>query len=354
MVDESIILEEFFAHLRDIGIEPKGDFYPILDGQIHRFAVDDDRGGAKSGAYYVHADGFVNFGAMDFRKHSCMQKGSISRDYRPKYDKKQYEKAIEESRRRQAELQIRKKEAEACSRVQMMKEFTIYDKERRLVISSDLNTGYENHPYLKHKGVADLVQYGMNFRVKKNQTSQNDFSQVGDLLIPLVHVDSAYSPKIEERTRDLQIISGKLNHEGKYEKRFYRNIPKQGCYCELIPIQCRGDNYFSDKVKRIFICEGVATGLSLLALTDFESPVFCAMSYSNLMNITKAWRAKLNNHFHSFFYHVQIIIAADNDYSGVGVKAANEVIEAGYAVDKIIPSEIGQDFNDYYLTTRRA
>ena len=230
----------------------------------------------------------------------------------------------------------------------MMKEFTIYDKERRLVISSDLNTGYENHPYFKHKGVADLVQYGMNFRVKKNQTSQNDFSQVGDLLIPLVHVDSAYSPKIEERTRDLQIISGKLNHEGKYQKSFYKDIPQKGCYCELIPHRCRGNNSLLDlnNVQIILITEGVATGLSLLALTDFKSPVFCAMSCHNFMNIAQ--------HFHKLFKNIQIIIAADNDYSGLGVKKANEVIEAGYAVNKIIPPEIGQDWNDYYLTIRRA
>ena len=348
MVDESIILEEFFAHLRDIGIEPKGDFYPILDGQIHRFAVDDDRGGAKSGAYYVHADGFVNFGAMDFRKHSCMQKGSISRDYRPKYDKKQYDKAIEESRRRAAERAKQEKEKEARARVQMMKEFTTYDKERGILFC---NTAFVNHPYLIFKGVEGIpfqAALNCNFRVKKNQTSNDDFSQVGDLLIPLVHVDSVYSPYIEERMRGLQIISGKLNHEGKYQKSFYKDIPQKGCYCELIPHRCRGNNSLLDlnNVQIIFITEGVATGLSLLALTDFKSPVFCAMSCHNFMNIAQ--------HFHKLFKNIQIIIAADNDYSGLGVKKANEVIEAGYAVNKIIPPEIGQDWNDYYLTIRRA
>ena len=353
-VSENIIIQEFFNFMSSVGITPKYNFEPILDGRTHRFATDEDRGNSKSGAYYIHADGFINFGAMDFHRHSEMQKGSISRDYFPEYDKTQYEKAIEESRRRAAERARQDREKEATARLQMMKEFTTYDKERRVVICSDLNTGYENHAYLKQKGVAELVQNGMNFRVKKHQTSLNDFSHVGDLLIPLVHIESGYSSCIEDRMRGLQIISGRLNHEGKYQKSFYKDVPCQGCYCELIPYQCRGDNFFSDKVRIIFICEGVATGLSLLALTDFNSPVLCAMSCHNFMTIAKAWRGKLNKHFHGFFKNVQIIIAADYDYSGLGVKKAQEVIEAGYAAEKIVPPVIGQDFNDYYLTTRRA
>ena len=357
MVDESIIVEQFFSHLANLGITPKENFYPELDGQTYRFSIDDDKSGAKSGAYYIHADGFVNFGAMDFRKHSCMQKGSLSKDYRPKYDKKQYEKAIEESRRRAAERAKQDKENEARARVQMMKEFTIYDREQRVIISSGKNTRYENHPYLKAKGVEQIpftAKLNAEFRVKVNQTSNDDFSHVGDLLIPLVHIDSGYSPYIEERMRGLQVISGKLNHEGKYQKSFYKNIPLQGCYCELIPHQCRGDNGFSDKVKIIFICEGVATGLSLLALTDFESPVFCAMSCHNLINVAKAWRLKLDKQVDGLFKNIQIIIAGDYDYSGRGVKSAQEVVDAGYAVKMILPPVIGQDFNDYYITTRRA
>ena len=356
-ISENVIVQEFFNFMASVGVEPKFSFEPIMDGKTHYFATVEDKHGGQSGRYYIHADNFVNFGVMDFHKHSEFQKGSISRDYLPKYDKAEYEKAIEDSRRRATERAKQDKENEARARVQMMKEFTIYDRARRLFICNNLNTGYMNHPYFKFKGVEQIpftAKLNTEFRVKVNQTSNDDFSHIGDLLIPLVHVDSGYSPCIEERMRDIQIISGRLNHEGKYQKSFYHNIPLQGCYCELIPYQCRGDNYFSDKVKIIFICEGVATGLSLLALTDFSSPVFCAMSCHNLINVAKGWRLKLDKHFHGFFKNVQIIIAADNDYSGLGVKKAQEVIDAGYAVKKIIPPEIGQDFNDYYLTTRRA
>ena len=88
-VSENIIIQEFFNFMSSVGITPKYNFEPILDGRTHRFATDEDRGNSKSGAYYIHADGFINFGAMDFHRHSEMQKGSISRDYFPEYDKTQ-------------------------------------------------------------------------------------------------------------------------------------------------------------------------------------------------------------------------------------------------------------------------
>lgn len=354
-VSENVIAQEFFNFMSSVGIQPKYNFEPILDGNIHRFACEGDKSTSKSGAYYVHADGLVNFGVMDFRKHSEMQKGRIGNEYLPQYDEIQYNKMIEESRRRAAERAREEKEKAARAHEKMLREYTIYNHDLKKHICRPQNGTYIEHPYLRLKGI-DYIPFGAGFRVKRNQSGNDDYCNVGDLLIPLTHVDSCFAAEEKERITNLQKISGRLNQEGKYEKRFYYDIPTTGCYCELIPEQCKEHYHmdgpiFSERVKYIIICEGVATGLSLLKLFDFESPVFCAMSCHNLMTVARAWRAKLNIGNFGAHKNIEIIIAADNDKSGLGIKKANDVVNAGFAVKEIHPPVIGNDWNDYYLKT---
>ena len=59
------------AHMEAEGFIPQDENLQLdMDGQIHRIAMEGDRWGATSGAYYVHADGCPNWGFRDFRKHS--------------------------------------------------------------------------------------------------------------------------------------------------------------------------------------------------------------------------------------------------------------------------------------------
>jgi putative DNA primase/helicase len=88
-------------------------------------------------------------------------------------------------------------------------------------------------------------------------------------------------------------------------------------------------------IDKFYIAEGWATACSVS--DHFKAPCFVAFSAGNLKPVAINLRA--------IYPDANIIIAADNDLSGVGEKAA---IEAARAVggSYIIPEEPGTDFND--------
>lgn len=353
-IDERIIKGAFFDFMRECGIKPRDNLNLIMDGRIHRFAVECDRGNAKSGAYFLHSDEWPNGGAMDYHIHSEMQKFKLDKnliepDSRPVLSREEYERMKIESERRQQEREIRQKENDRKAILSAWNEYQMpYSLEC-----------FGNHPYLRMKHIdnADTIKFGVIedciFRVKTRSISNDDVCNIGDLLIPLVDAkDGQFISLIH--------VSEQPQQGGNFLKPFYTGTHPKGACVELIPLSCRtqhdptpeplyselqrkyrGDLYQKRnselKADRVYICEGIATGFAVLELTECKNPVLCACSCHNLIHVAKAWRKR--------YPKLQITIKADNDEAGLD--AAIKTVKAGYA-NYIDPAPIeGYDWNDY-------
>jgi putative DNA primase/helicase len=154
----------------------------------------------------------------------------------------------------------------------------------------------QNHPYLVRKKITYAIA-----------------CQVLDrLVLPIVNFD-------------FEIVGAQyILPDGK--KLFETGQQKKGCFIYI------------DGGDQIIICEGWATGVTLNH--HYMATVLVALDCGNLKNV--AIGAKKH-----FMNGSDIIIAADNDESGIGERKA---IEAAIAIscDYIIPPVIG-DFNDYLV-----
>lgn len=117
-------------------------------------------------------------------------------------------------------------------------------------------------------------------------------------------------------------------------KRFPFGGKKQGC-CHVI-----GQ---IDPSKPFVICEGYATGCTIHEATQL--PVVVAFDAGNLLPVAKAMRQRYN--------HPHIIIAADNDLSQTGQKAAEAVKAKVPNTSIILPITVNSDFNDLGLDATR-
>jgi putative DNA primase/helicase len=111
-------------------------------------------------------------------------------------------------------------------------------------------------------------------------------------------------------------------------KRFHAGARIKGCFSVV-------GNHAKDSSEPVIICEGVATGYSLHQHTGHF--VVMALSASNLQPVAETWK--------QLRPMAQIILAGDNDLSGVGQQAAHL---AALSVNGllIVPSVEG-DFNDW-------
>lgn len=109
-------------------------------------------------------------------------------------------------------------------------------------------------------------------------------------------------------------------------KRFLSGGKKKGCFSIIGKL---------DTSNNILICEGWATGASLYEQTGYFTVI--ALDAGNLEPVAKVMRRLYPNG--------HIIIAGDNDVSGVGQKAA---IAAAFSVGGkyIIPQTVSHDWND--------
>jgi len=87
--------------------------------------------------------------------------------------------------------------------------------------------------------------------------------------------------------------------------------------------------------EKIVICEGYSTGASVHEATGFT--VIVAMDAGNLLPVAEAWRKSNPT--------AEIIIAGDNDLSGVGQDKAN-VAGKSISARVVIPTKAGSDWND--------
>ena len=301
------IREQALAFMRESGIYPikDKDTRLIIDGQIHRYSIEGDKNGEKTGAYVIYTDGwpagyFQNW-RTGFKGNWKFNSQNITpNDYfqSPEYKNRQKEL---EALQRQRDEEAKKRKSEASERARIL-----FDETEEAT----------EHPYLKRKGVK---AHGVHYRKDTKQ-----------LIIPLKNVDGNF----------LSIQS--IDEDG--NKRFFFDAPLEGAFF----------GFDLEKLKEnpntpVMLGEGFATMAKLHETTGY--PAVAAMTCGSLMQVAHDLKKK---------YRCNIIITADNDLKtqaktgkNPGLNAANKVKDKGLAVEVLEPpfkvDDAGSDWDDYIM-----
>ena len=272
--------------MRDVGIEAPDTLY--MDGKIHRFKTNlkgSGGSGDKSGWYICYGDSIPSGRFGDWRAGIEMSfRADVGRRFTPAEE-------MAHSRRMSEAKSIR--DAELTKQHEVTED--VVSK-----IWADCTPAHTEHPYLKKKGIS---VHGA--RVTGD----------GRLVVPLLNKDGSLST--------LQYISndgGKLYHKGGATSGKFWVI---------------GD---PEKPKTVFIAEGFATAATIHEATGNMCVV--AYSASNLVPITGIMRE-------TYGATQDIVIVADNDSSGVGMRYAEQA-SAKYGARIVMPPELG-DANDFVV-----
>jgi putative DNA primase/helicase len=275
-------IDLFLAALSNNGLSPRG-FIGFTGGKnIRRFHVDGDKTNRKNGWYWLDCHGEMAWGAFGHWR-SGINKTWISKE----------KKTLSITERKIIEKKSREYEAQE----------TIKHADTAVKAKKQWNAAVKavSHPYADRKGI-NLY----NTRISN-----------GRLLVPL------YKNK---EIVNLQII----NSAG--VKLFLRGGEFKGCY-----------SYISGNTDRIYLCEGYATGASIVEATG--SMVIVAFSAGNMLSVAKLVREQYKT--------TQIVIAADNDLNtpgNPGLTAGKKAAEA-VAGKLVYPTFIHDglsDFNDLH------
>ena len=305
------IQEQALTFMRDADLAPRDerDTYLKLDGQLHRYAVEGDKGGETSGAYVIHSDGFPAGYFQNWRTGVKLNwrfnAVNLTPEQQAYLNSDEYKKA-EEAKRKKREAEEKKRKAEASEKA-------------RILYESYLDGDF-SHAYLIKKDV------------KRHDGVRLDVAEKR-LVIPLRDIDG--------RLVSLQWI----NEDG--SKRFYYGAPLEGTFYGIgLDKFSAGDN----KSNVILLAEGYATAAKIYQLTG--RPVIATMTCGNLESVAKAIKDKFNS--------ARIIVAADNDKKtelekriNPGLDKARELVKKGLAVGVAAPefenATDGTDWDDYAL-----
>lgn len=265
------------AAISSSGLNPTKSLRIVLDGNIHRFAVEGDKGMETAGWYVGFGDN-IPAGMFGSWRGGFEQRwrADIGRELSPEelaaYEARIAEiTAIKEAERRKYYEQI----AEAVRK-----------------ILETLELASPEHPYL----------------VKKRAGSHGIY-QTGDgrLMLPVVKDDAVVSAQY-------------IDDDG--TKQFHGGGEIKGGYFPIGPIPPQG---------AVYVAEGYATAASIYEATGQTTIV--ALNAGNMPAVAKWLRGKLGP-------AREIVIVGDNDESGTGQKAAEEAAHVcgGRAV---IPPEVG-------------
>lgn len=354
-VDERLIERQFFERMQQCNIKPRDDLIPDMDGQTHRFATEHDKGGEKSGAYYIHNDGgAITFGVMDYRLHDGMQKFTFdysvfSDDERREYARQQSnpqvradtDKQRKEAERRKEEEKKRQKENQQRARDMALAEYRNASDESGIIF---FLSGYMWDRFMMTDipSIPDKRRFPERFKYplfqrnyNPNRKEENRYPlklctktipggccKYGMLLVPM----------IDPTTNDFNTIIRVMdepNAEGKYEKKIYPGTSIMGSAFILAP------NDIEDATT-LFVVEGFCTALALFIDLDGNFPVYSCGSCHNLLPVCTSLRAKYSKK--------KIILVGDNDKAGI--ENARKCKDAG-VVDIIkMPETPGFDWFD--------
>ena len=276
MINHHEAIESFKNAMFDIiGYAPDNI---IDDGKLHRVK---DTHGKLNGAYVYHADN-IPAGYFECLKQGIKQNWKMKGAFVPL---SQLQTKMLKAKHQQQEIE--RQQAEIAKHRE--------SATKALYIWNTAPPAPANHPYSAKK---HITIHGA--RLGRGNT----------LIIPLTNS--------KNEIVNLQFISETGG------KRFLAGGQKKGCFYIL-----RGNT------DKILICEGLATGSSLLESSGFMTVI--AFDAGNLKEVATNIRA--------LYPRSEIVIAGDNDLSGVGQKKA---IEAALAIHGkyIIPATPGHDWND--------
>ncbi|GAN80393.1 zincin-like metallopeptidase domain-containing protein [Acidocella aminolytica] len=290
----------FADALRAAGLKLPGA--PVMDGTIHRVAVDGDHGAQRSGAYVGYLDGRPAGVIQNFKTGAKINWKS---DLDAPMDKDAAARLAAEAaqRRQERDQTIRAEQAEAANKA---------------VAQLRDAQAVTEHEYLSRKGI------------DANGVKQD---AIGRLMVPIAD----YEGKIAS----LQTIDA----DG--TKGFMKGGKIAGGQFMI------GDN---DPTKPLYIAEGFATGATIHQMTG--EAVSVAFNASNLLPVAEAAREKWPDR--------QIIIVGDNDEAltrktfpdgrpmpNIGVdkaEAAGRAIGAPVVIPPAGPGGLSADWNDHRQT----
>lgn len=273
---------EFIDAMTAAGLAPRDPADVVADGRLHRFTVDGDRPDTRNGWAVLHLDGVPSGAFGSWRL-------GVSETWRAHArEPLTLPQRVELRRRREAaqaaqEGERAREHGEAATRAARL---------WALARPAD-----PRHPYLARKGIGP-----------------HGARQLGEaLVLPVTDPAGALV--------SLQFIAP----DG--AKRFLRGGRKRGGCIVVADPPTRG---------RMLICEGFATAASL-AKADPAACVVAALDAGNLEPVARAARER--------WPELHIVLAGDNDASGVGQRAAHAAAHAAGGL-VLIPERAGADWND--------
>ncbi|MEA1605039.1 toprim domain-containing protein [Pseudomonas spirodelae] len=263
------------------------DWPPIADGNIYRFHVPGDKAGTLNGWYVLFADGIASgcYGSWKVGSSNTWH----SREPANLMEAEQVRQRIEQARRQREAEQHQRQQATA---------------ENAKCLWLRAYSADPDHPYLLRKAVGPY-----------NLRQQGDV-----LLVPLYRGDALMN---------LQ----RIYPDG--SKRFLSGGMVKGCYSILGAIT---------PGKRLYICEGWATGVTIH--TETGAAVACAMNAGNLLPVGQYLQYRHLN--------TELIVAGDDDRLTDGNPGRTKANKAAVALgcdlvmppwSAIEPLELS-DFND--------
>ena len=284
-----------------------GNDDPIMDGQIHRVPLMDDKPGQRSGSYI----GYLNQGnGWPYARIENFRTGEV-RHWKANGTGR-FVSDTEKERLAEEATRIKEKRLQE---LQAQYESVAIDCQREFQ-ESVLAT--EPTPYLQRKGIGE-----------------DDFKQLqgvkldakGNLIVPL------------------QDTEGKIWSVERIHANGFKSLAKGGQksgHFSIIETAAQKDMGL-DKASVVLICEGYATGVSL-ALT-LKQPVVMAVDAGNLPGVAKALREK--------YPDKAFLICGDDDRDNKVNKGRDKALEAAKAIgaEVVFPvfaeGENGKDFTDF-------
>lgn len=333
-IDERMIEMQFWETMRECGIKPKhgySGFHVEMDGNLHRFPVEGDKSGEKSGAYFCHADGWPNWGFMDYHIHDEMKTYKFSTDAMTGNERDAFMSQFgsiskEEWKAKQIAAVHEAEEVINAKKKQLALLRELYD--------GGLPAGVFNHPYIQQRfksivlpqplwgfwGNDNLApSHACTLRVVARIPHEAAaFVRKGELLIPVTDT-------LNKNFLGLEKIS-LTGQKGFLSGTHYTG----GCF-EILPM-----GYENAPIA--YLCEGLSTGIAVAILTRGGFAVFCSLSCGNFKAVATKLRERLEGK--------KLILMADNDGATLaktgrnpGIEAA-EAVKAAGLVDEVIPARI--------------
>lgn len=283
-------VSKFLTKIVNDGIIPANSHEILPTERFKSIKSSTNRGGKKSISYWLRIESDFAYGyAIDFKLGIESRFNSARND--PSMTKADIQRvnAMTKAKKAEEDLKIAERHNKIAERARHNWELCEIGRET---------------PYTKNKGIKKLNTVGL---FSNNQ-----------LFVPVY--DNFANP---------EMVSYQLIRPNG-DKKFPFGGKKQGCFHIIGQI---------NPTQKTIICEGFATGASIYeALRPNVDAVIVSFDAGNIPNVVKE--------FKKVYHNTPIVIAADNDENGTGLKYAKKAQKSTPDVSIVMPDTIGADFND--------